>query len=45
MYFVSVVMVGRGGVAREETNVVILLLIWRGVFVDIPVHIPPYHIT
>lgn len=44
MYFVSVVMVGRGGVAREETNVVILLLIGGGVFVDIPVHIPPYHI-
>ena len=30
MYFVSVVMVGRGGVAREETNVVILLLIGGG---------------
>ena len=41
MYFVSVVMVGRGGVPREETNVVILLLIGGGVFVDIPVHIPP----
>ena len=34
-YCVSDVMAGRGGVAREEMNVVILLLNWGEIIVDL----------